>query len=122
MRASLTSAIWERNHGSMPVAAASSSTGTPRRSRVSSWKMRSGVAVATRTSRSAVETASSSSSAGSALRPDRPCSSERTAFCSDSGKVRPIPMTSPTDCIRVPRRSVAPGSFSKAQRGILVTT
>ena len=67
-------------------------------------------------------TRSSALSAGSALSPARPCSSERTAFCSDSGKVRPIPMTSPTDCIRVPRTSVDPGSFSKAHRGILVTT
>ena len=31
-------------------------------------------------------------------------------------------MTSPTDCIRVPSSGVAPGNFSKAQRGILVTT
>ncbi len=31
-------------------------------------------------------------------------------------------ITSPTDCIRVPSRPSAPGSFSKAQRGILVTT
>jgi hypothetical protein len=31
-------------------------------------------------------------------------------------------ITSPTDCMRVPSRSVGPGSFSKAQRGILVTT
>ena len=31
-------------------------------------------------------------------------------------------ITSPTDCMRVPSRPSAPGSFSKAQRGILVTT
>ena len=43
------------------------------------------------------------------------------AFCNDSGKVRPIAMTSPTDCIWVPRRGSAPGNFSKAQRGTLVT-
>ena len=61
-------------------------------------------------------------SAGSAFEPGPPCSSERIAFCSDSGNVRPIAMTSPTDCIRVPRRSAAPGSFSNAQRGIFVTT
>ncbi len=65
---------------------------------------------------------SSATSDGSALSPARPCSSERSAFWSDSQKVRPMAMTSPTDCIRVPRRPSAPGSFSKAQRGILVTT
>ena len=31
-------------------------------------------------------------------------------------------ITSPTDCIRVPSRASVPGSFSKAHRGILVTT
>ena len=52
----------------------------------------------------------------------RPVSSERSAFCSDSGNVRPIAMTSPTDCICVPSTGDAPGSFSNAQRGTLVTT
>ena len=31
-------------------------------------------------------------------------------------------MTSPTDCIWVPRMPLVPGNFSKAHRGILVTT
>jgi hypothetical protein len=31
-------------------------------------------------------------------------------------------MASPTDCIIVPSVAVAPGSFSNAQRGTLVTT
>ena len=31
-------------------------------------------------------------------------------------------MASPTDCIWVPSTSGVPGNFSKAQRGILVTT
>ena len=31
-------------------------------------------------------------------------------------------MTSPTDCIWVPRMPLVPGNFSNAQRGILVTT
>ena len=43
-------------------------------------------------------------------------------FCNDSGNVRPIDMASPTDCIRVPSTATEPGSFSKAQRGTLVTT
>ena len=67
-------------------------------------------------------TASSCASAGSQLRPRRPCSSERSAFCSDSGNVRPMAIASPTDCICVPSTPVVPGNFSNAQRGILVTT
>ena len=62
------------------------------------------------------------SSAGSQLSPRRPCSSERSAFCRLSGNVRPIAITSPTDCICVPSTPDVPGSFSNAQRGILVTT
>ena len=55
-------------------------------------------------------------------RPVRPVSSPRSAFCSDSWKVRPIAMTSPTDFIAVVSTGSAPGNFSKAKRGILVTT
>ena len=44
------------------------------------------------------------------------------AFWSDSGNVRPIAMTSPTDCIWVPSTGVEPGSFSNAHRGTFVTT
>jgi hypothetical protein len=47
---------------------------------------------------------------------------ERSAFCSDSWKVRPIAITSPTDFIEVVSSGSAPGNFSKAKRGILVTT
>ena len=57
--------------------------------------------------------------AGSQPSPRRPCSSDRNAFCRLSGKVRPIAMTSPTDCICVPSTPVVPGSFSNAQRGNL---
>ena len=55
-------------------------------------------------------------------RPVRPVSSERSAFCSDSWKVRPIAIASPTDFIEVVSVGSAPGNFSKAKRGILVTT
>ena len=55
-------------------------------------------------------------------KPVRPVSSERSAFCSDSAKVRPIAMASPTDFIEVVSSGSAPGNFSKAKRGILVTT
>jgi hypothetical protein len=94
----------------------------PRRSAASSSKMRSGVATATRSSSSSSSSSSRAASAGSALSPARPCSSERSAFCSDSQNVRPMAITSPTDCMRVPSRPSVPGSFSKAQRGTLVTT
>jgi len=56
------------------------------------------------------------------LRPSSPVSRPRSAFCSDSWKVRPIAITSPTDFICVVRRSFADGNFSKAKRGIFVTT
>jgi hypothetical protein len=46
----------------------------------------------------------------------------RSAFCSASAKVRPIAIASPTDFIEVVSRASAPGNFSKAKRGILVTT
>ena len=54
--------------------------------------------------------------------PDRPVSIERSAFCSDSWKLRPIAIASPTDFIEVVRVGSAPGNFSNAKRGILVTT
>jgi hypothetical protein len=51
-----------------------------------------------------------------------PVSSPRSAFCSDSWKLRPIAITSPTDFIAVVSSGSAPLNFSKAKRGILVTT
>ena len=53
--------------------------------------------------------------------PSRPSSSERSAFWNASRKVRPMAITSPTDCMVVPSRSGVPGNFSKAQRGTLTT-
>ena len=55
-------------------------------------------------------------------RPVRPVSIERSAFCSDSWKVRPIAIASPTDFIGVVSSGSAPGNFSKVKRGILITT
>ena len=55
-------------------------------------------------------------------RPVSPVSSERSAFCSDSWKLRPIAIASPTDFIAVVSVGSAPGNFSKAKRGIFVTT
>ena len=54
--------------------------------------------------------------------PVSPVSSERSAFCRLSWKVRPIAIASPTDFIDVVSTGSAPGNFSKAKRGILVTT
>ena len=58
-----------------------------------------------------VDAGRSSRSAGSQLSPRRPVSSERSAFWSDSGNVRPIAITSPTDCICVPSTGDAPGQL-----------
>ena len=106
----------------MPVRSTTSSTPMPRRMAASSSKMRSGVAMPMRSTSACSGISSSDVSDASALSPARPCSNERSAFWSDSQNVRPMAITSPTDCMRVPRRPSAPGSFSKAQRGILVTT
>ena len=54
--------------------------------------------------------------------PVRPVSSERSAFWMLSWKVRPIAIASPTDFIEVVSVASAPGNFSNAKRGILVTT
>ena len=63
-----------------------------------------------------------SPSIATSSRPVRPVSSERSAFCRLSWKVRPIAIASPTDFIEVVSIGSAPGNFSKAKRGILVTT
>jgi hypothetical protein len=49
-------------------------------------------------------------------------SSERSAFCSASVKLRPIAIASPTDFMCVVERGSAPGNFSNANRGTLTTT
>jgi len=50
------------------------------------------------------------------------CSSERSAFCSASGKLRPIAIASPTDFMCVVSTGSAPGNFSNVKRGTLTTT
>jgi hypothetical protein len=50
------------------------------------------------------------------------CSSERSAFCSASVKLRPMAIASPTDFIVVVSVSSAAGNFSNANRGTLTTT
>ena len=49
-------------------------------------------------------------------------SSERSAFCSASVKLRPIAIASPTDFMWVVSTGSAPGNFSNANRGTLTTT
>ena len=71
-------------------------------------------------SRSALSSLSGIESCG--VSPSSPVSRPRSAFWSDSWKVRPIAMTSPTDFIWVVSLSFAAGNFSKVKRGILVTT
>ena len=78
---------------------------------------RSGVA---RASAARISSASLSNAISSS--PVSPVSSERRAFCKDSPKVRPMAMASPTDFIEVVNSGSAPGNFSNAKRGILVTT
>ena len=63
-----------------------------------------------------------SSSLPSAPQPPRPISSDRRPFWKDSAKVRPTAIVSPTERIWVSRASGVDGNFSKAHRGILVTT
>ncbi len=111
----------------MPVISCSRSTVTPRSSAAATRKMRSGVGTALRATRSSVSMPASGATSvprlsRSGVSPGYPVSSDRRHFCSDSGNVRPIAMASPTDCIIVLSTGDAPGSFSNAQRGILVTT
>ena len=54
--------------------------------------------------------------------PVSPDSRPRSAFCRLSANVRPIAITSPTDFMEVVSVRSAPGNFSNAKRGILVTT
>ncbi len=111
----MRSSICARNQGSIRVSWCTSSRLIPMRSASATKRMRSGPASASSfsmVSRSAVLSSN----------PSMPVSSPRSAFCTDSWNVRPIAMTSPTDFIWVVSRESACGNFSKAKRGILVTT
>ena len=126
--ASTSPRISARNQGSMRQALWISSSPAPSRIACANFKSRSGVGVpsAARTlfllSASSMPLAGSKPSIATSSSPVSPVSSERSAFCKLSLKVRPIAMASPTDFIEVVRTGVAPGNFSKANRGILVTT
>ena len=106
------------NHGSYRVIAWIVSSSNPCRMAWAMTRMRSGAGRARRATMPSSEV--SSNATGS--RPARPISIERRAFCSDSGKVRPIAIASPTDFIDVVRSGSVPGNFSNVKRGTLVTT
>ena len=97
----------------MLVSRAMSLASQPRRMASKIDARRSGVAVA-RASRMAWSVWPDTSG--------KPPSRLSTAFSSASSKVRPIPMTSPTDRIAVPRVRSAPANFSKFHLGILTIT
>ncbi len=119
---STISASWSMNQGSYLQAACTRSLDAPCRKASATLRMRSGVG-RPRAARTAF-LSSPSPRPGMAIssRPVRSVSRLRSAFCKDSGKVRPMAMTSPTDFMAVVSTGSAPGNFSKAKRGILVTT
>ena len=108
------------NHGVIAVKRATSSTGMPRRSASATYHSRSACGTDS-FSRSDPVPSSTTPLTGGDSNPSWPVSSERSAFCSDSLKVRPMAMASPTDFICVVSVASVPGNFSKAKRGTLTT-
>ena len=106
------------NQGSIPVTWATSAGLAPARS--ARWMVPSRPSWGVPASRSR----RSASAPGSAVKPNDPwsLSSDLRAFCSASGKLRPMAMASPTLFIWVVSAGSAPGNFSKANRGTLTTT
>ena len=115
--ASTISRIRARNHGSKEVAPRISSSDIPCRIAWAITRRRSGVC---RDSAAVIFAGVSPISISSS--PSRPVSRLASAFCRLSAKLRPIAIASPTDFIAVVRSGLAPGNFSKAKRGIFVTT
>ena len=112
--------ICSRNQGSYLQAACTSATLSPWRKAWAITSSRSGVGLL-----SAARTVSGSglpSPISTSLKPVRPVSIERSAFCTNSAKVLPIDMASPTDFMEVVSSGSVPGNFSNVKRGILVTT
>ena len=123
-RASIStmSLIWRMNHGSILHASKICSSSKPSLIACATLRMRSGEGVPSAARTTFLSSPSPRPGSAMSLRPVKPVSIERSAFCSDSGKVRPMAMASPTDFIEVVSTGLAPGNFSKAKRGILVTT
>jgi len=101
----------------MPVAAARSGTLTPARIAWCTAARRPSCGTAHRASSSAGSPGASRQLSGAPR-----LSSERSAFCRASGKLRPMAIASPTDFMWVVSTGSAPGNFSKANRGTLTTT
>ena len=83
---------------------------------------RSGVGVVNISESSAAVSFSNCLEPGSAPSPIRPVSRLRNAFCSASGKVRPIAIASPTLCMEEPSRRGVAGNLAKSKRGAFTTT
>ena len=101
----------------MPVASARSATVTPARIAWCTTDRRPSCGTAARASRSAGSPGGPRQCSGAPG-----LSSERSAFCSASGKLRPIAIASPTDFMCVVSTGFAPGNFSNANLGTLTTT
>ena len=116
---SLIRQSWSTNHGSIPVASCTSSGVAPARIASITTRRRPSCGVLASASRPAL-----SSSTCRWLQSNGACllSSERSAFCSASVKLRPIAIASPTDFMCVVSVGSAPGNFSKANRGTFTTT
>ena len=101
----------------MPVAATTSATVAPARIAWCTVVSLPSCAVAQRASRAALSPGGAVQLNGAAG-----CSSERSAFCSASAKLRPMAIASPTDFMCVVSAGSAPGNFSNANLGTLTTT
>jgi len=114
--------ISARNHGSILQELKISSLDQPSRIACATCRIRFGVGVPRAARIAFLSSPRPSPSISISSRPVSPVSSPRSAFCRLSWKVRPIAITSPTDFIDVVSVCEAPGNFSNAKRGILVTT
>ena len=113
------SAIWSRNQGSIFENLKTSGTDRPARKASATYQMR--LARGVTSSSMILFSASSVPTLTCGSKPSEPTSSPRNAFCTDSWKLRPMAITSPTDFICVVSVRSARGNFSNAQRGTFTT-
>ena len=116
---SLIRASWSTNHGSIAVASKISCGVAPARIASITFFRRPSCGTAISSSRASL---SSSTHSWCQSKTASARSSERSAFCSASVKLRPIAIASPTDFMCVVSRGSAPGNFSNAKRGTFTTT
>ena len=122
-RSSTIASIWSRNQSSMRQRSwIVVDRSTPRRSSSPTWKMRSGVGTAIAASSRRRSRRRAPPRRGRRRARGGPARASAAPSAGYSGNVRPIAITSPTDCICVPSTPAVPGSFSNAQRGTFVTT